>query len=406
MLGSNSKQNKAVNVRLVLAQIATQGPLSRADIARSTFLSKQTITNQVDELIALQLVQEAGIKKEKVGKPSTMLLLQDHAYFTIGLRLWPDRLELALCSLTGQLLQQSNSPVPAEQQLHSCRTLIEQLCQQHHIDYQQLLGVGMTQVQPGHASLIQQQQQRQLFQQQLATALQLPVVAAQTAAACAAYHLLHGEARQLQSFCYIHLGQSIEAALVYHRTLLLGQNGFSGALGEIFVTPEQDHSTGDFGRLNDFVSMHSLQQFISKKMALPESQQSSLILSESLTPQQADKLEPWLVAATEPMRVALHTLETLFNCQSIIIGGEVSDGLLDKLISKLRPFIPSIAQYGERQVPRLIKTPDAGAVALKGLSTLPLHAAIRADASHPVALPQHSSMTAAQQLLFAGDHPD
>ena len=108
MLGSNSKQNKAVNVRLVLAQIATQGPLSRADIARTTFLSKQTITNQVDELIRLQLVQEAGLKKEKVGKPSTMLLLQDHAYFTIGLRLWPDRLELALCSKTGQRLHQSN----------------------------------------------------------------------------------------------------------------------------------------------------------------------------------------------------------------------------------------------------------------------------------------------------------
>jgi len=406
MLGSNSKQNKAVNVRLVLAQIATQGPLSRADIARTTFLSKQTITNQVDELIRLQLVQEAGIKKEKVGKPSTMLLLQDHGYFTIGLRFWPDRLELALCSLTGQLLQQSCSAVPAEQQLHSCRALIEQLCQQHHIDYQQLLGVGMTQVHNGSSSLIEQQQQRQLFQQQVATALQLPVVAAQTAAACAAYHLLHGEARQLQSFCYVHLGQTIEAALVYHRTLLLGQNGFSGALGEIFVTPDQDHSTGDFGRLNDFVSTHSLQQFISKKMAVPESQQSSLILSESLTPQQADKLEPWFLAATEPMRVALHTLETLLNCQSIIIGGEVSDWLLDKLLSKLRPFIPSIAQYGERQVPRLIKTPDAGAVALKGLATLPLHAAIRADASHPVALPQHSNMTAAQQLLFAGDLAD
>lgn len=406
MLGSNSKQNKAVNVRLVLAQIATQGPISRADIARNTFLSKQTITNQVDELIALQLVMEAGIKKEKVGKPSTMLRLQDQYYFTLGLRLWPDRVEMALCSLTGHILQQQSWPLPAQEQLNGCRMLVEQLCQRQGISYQQLLGVGMTQITESHASLMHKQQQRQLFQQQLASALQLPVVAEQTAAACAAYHLLHGEARQLESFCYVHIGQTIEAALVYHRTLLLGQHGFSGALGEIFVTPEQDHLTGDFGRLNDFASTSSLQHFLSKKLNMPATQSANVAMYETLPPLQAEKLEPWFVMATEPMRVAIHTLETLLNCQSIILGGEVSDWLLDRLISKLRPFIPSIAQYGDRQVPRLIKTPQAGTIALKGLATLPLHTSIRVDASHQLALPPIDVMTACQQLLFAQDPSD
>ena len=230
--------------------------------------------------------------------------------------------------------------------------------------------------------------------------LQLPVVAANTAAACAAYQLLHGEARQLSSFCYIHLGQHIDSAIVFERRLLSGQHGLTGALGDIFVTPEQDHSTGDFGRLNDFASVYALQQFVDKK--LPGLQLDSPETFERLA-EQTDKLAPWFDRATEPMRVAIHTLESLFNCQTIIIGGEVSTWFLDKLISKLRPFIPSIAQYGQRDVPRLIKTPQVELVAMQGLTTLPLHAALRPDQAQQVQLPPSAKLDRRQQLLFGVD---
>lgn len=401
MKGSNSKQNKSLNLRLVLSQIATQSPLSRADLARATLLTKQTITNLVDELIAHQLVIETGQLKAGVGKPSTMLMLNGPGLFSLGIRVWPLRLELALSDLTGQLL--AHQTVARQSEL----SLVSQVCsfsqeflQQSGHTHGQLLGAGLTIVTATTAEPEQRHQELQLLQQQLAGALQLPIIAAHTAAACAAYQLLHGEARQLDSFCYIHLGQQIDTAMVFERRLLLGQHGLTGALGDIFVTPDQDHHTGDFGRLNDFASVRSLQQFVDKK--LPGLALDSTDGFERLAAS-ADKIMPWFDRATEPMRVAIHTLETLFNCQTIIIGGEVSTWFLDKLISKLRPFIPSIAQYGPRDVPRLIKTPQVEQVAMQGLTSLPLHAALRPEQAQQVQLPLASVLDARQQLLFGAD---
>jgi len=396
MKGSNSKQNKSVNLRLVLSQVVTHAPVSRADIARATHLTKQTITNLIDELLAAQLVVETGIKKEKVGKPSTMLMLNSQLCFSLAIRVFAPQVEVALCQLDGTVLGHLRQQV-ATTQTETAHQLVNRLLDEHQIKPEQLLGAGLTLVQAGDVAIEQRQQQHQLLQQQLIGLLQLPVAIEHTAAACAAFHLLHGEAKLLDSFCYIHLGQQIDAALVYDRKLLLGHNGLTGALGEIFVTPDLDEKTSELGRLNDFVSVASLESFIRKKQ--PQLLQQSLL---SLNAESAgDKLDPWFALSTEPMRIAIHTLESIFNCQTIIIGGEVSSWFLDKLISRLRPFIPSVAQFGAREVPRLIKTPDVEHIALKGLGSLPLHAAIRLDAADTIGLPPASALTPLQQLVFS-----
>lgn len=403
MKGSNSKQNKSLNLRLLLAEIATQAPLSRAALARATALTKQTVTNLVDELIQHQLVLEGGQLKQGVGKPSTMLTLNGQGLYCAGIRVFAQRLEYAISDFSGRFIGMQTAAcvagTPLSEQISALQT---EVLTALGLAPEQLLAAGFTLVSAEADPLVRHQQQ-QLLQQQLAGALALPICSAHTAAACAAYQLLHGEARQLQSFGYIHLGQQIECALVFNRQLLSGQHGLTGALGELFVTPEQDHSTGDFGRLNDFASVHSLQKFVAKKWPGLQLDQPAAFAELAAN---ADKLTPWLERATEPLRVAIHSLETLFNCQTIIIGGEVNAWLLDRLISRLRPLIPSIAQYGSRAVPRLIKTPDVERMALQGLAALPLHQAIRPDQRGSLQLPAAAVLDARQQLLFAAaDEP-
>lgn len=398
MKGSNSKQNKSLNLRLLLSEIATQGPLSRADLARATSLTKQTITNLIDELVRHQLVIEVGQLKQGVGKPSTLLTLNSGSLMCLALRLWPDRLELAVSDLSGQFIGMHSASLQATQAVApQVQAQLAVLLQQLSLQPAQLLAAGFSQISTQTDPLLRHQQQ-QLMQQQLAGVLQLPVCGAHTAAACAAYQLLHGEARQLQSFCYIHLGQQIDCALVFNRQLLSGQHGLSGALGDIFVTPDQDHSNGDFGRLNDFASLQSLQRFVEKKWPGLQLENPAAF---DIMAQQSARLSPWLELTTEPLRVAIHTLESMFNCQTIIIGGDLSTWLLDLLISRLRPLIPSIAQHGSRDVPRLIKTPDVERIALKGLASLPLEQATRTGVATDIALPEHLQLDARQQLLFA-----
>jgi len=394
--GSNSKQNKALNLRLVLSEIVTQGPISRVEISRNTHLTKQTITNMVEELLELELILETGIKKEgSVGKPSKMLNLNKVGTYSFALRVFPNKLEAGIFTLTGQAIKTKTVNYQNDNILLAIKELYATLLQDSEITTQQILGAGVTYANREHHNLATFQE-HMVFKQELANTLSLPIATESTASACAAYQMLYGEAKQLHSFICIHISDVIEAAVVYDRNILLGQNGLTGAIGELFVTPETDEKTVELGRLNDFSSLNSLKKHLGK--TFKDHQELSEYCQSN-----PERFSIWLEGAAEPMRIAIHSLETLLNCQTIIIGGDVSSWFLDKFITQLRPYIPSIAQYGDRDVVRLIKTPQVESISLKGAATLPLHATLAIGNMQTLSLPQGSNLQSVHSLIYLAD---
>ncbi|WP_286234554.1 ROK family transcriptional regulator [Thalassotalea sediminis] len=396
MKGSNSKQNKALNLRLALSEIVTQGPISRVEISRRTHLTKQTITNMVEELLEIGLIEEIGIKKEgAVGKPSKMLNLKDESVYSFALRIFPTKIQAGIFSLKGNEVARKNIDYDKADIFSEIAQLFNTLLAENSLTSAQILGVGAIFVNETHHTLSSYQQGLE-FKQQLADTLSLPVATETTASACAAYQMLYGEAKQLHSFICVHLSDVVEAAVVYDRKILLGKNGLTGAIGELFVTPETDEKTLELGRLNDFASLTSLKQFLNFDAVSHEE-----LAQHCQENQKAFFM--WLEQAAEPMRIAIHSLETLLNCQTIIIGGDVSSWFLDKFITQLRPYIPSIAQYGDLDVVRLIKTPHVEEVPLKGAATLPLHAALSIDNMQTLSLPTIGSLQSLQRAIYLGN---
>ncbi|ATC96518.1 ROK family transcriptional regulator [Pseudoalteromonas tunicata] len=394
MKGSNSKQNKALNLRLVLAQIVTLGPISRIEIARNTHLTKQTITNMVEELLAANLVQELGVKKQgSVGKPSQMLSINKTAAYTLGFRINEHDIEAGIFTLDGDQINRLTMPYQSNDLLKQAQFLFETLLRASQLATTSILGAGLS---FSHVKqrTVESYQQSKALQLLLAEALDLPIAMETTASACAAYQMLFGEAKELHSFVYVHISEVIESAVVYNRKIILGQNGLTGAMGDLFVTPETDDTTAELGRLNDFASLASLKTMINQ----PDLSNEQLMHYYQTHPQ---KFENWFEQAAEPMRIALHTLESILNSQTIILGGDINDAFLDKFITQLRPFIPSIAQFGERKVVRLVKTPDVENIALKGIATLPLHAALNHENMQTLHLEHSDTMlTPIQQLIY------
>ena len=65
------------NRSLVLQSLFHTGPLSRADIARETGLTRVTVSDLVGDLLTEQLVEELGTRPEaRVGKPATLVGLR------------------------------------------------------------------------------------------------------------------------------------------------------------------------------------------------------------------------------------------------------------------------------------------------------------------------------------------
>lgn len=396
MKGSNAKQNKALNLRLALPQIVALGPISRVEIARNTNLTKQTITNMVETLLEHDLVSEVGIKKaEGAGKPSKMLCFNEKAAYSIAIRIMENELFVGMFKLNGDCINSLTTLFSPNELVSKATYLVNTLVNIENIDSSKVLAVGLA-MQDSNNFALDAHKVAKETQVALAESLNLPVALESTASACAAYQMLFGEAQTLQSFVYVHIGNRVESSVVYNRDILLGQNGLTGALGDIFVTPETDNDTGELGRLNDFSSLNSL------KAALNIDNQKHDDFLANLT---ADNklLESWVNRAEEPMRIAIHTIESIFNSQTIILGGDINEWLLDTLIKQLRPYIPSIAQYGERQVIRLIKTPEVSQITQKGIATLPLYAALGFENHHILYCPTALQATPLQALIYALD---
>jgi predicted NBD/HSP70 family sugar kinase len=101
--GDARRHNRA----LVLRTVFRDGPLSRADVARATGLTRVTISDLVAELLSEGLVEELGVREGegRVGKPATLLGVVADARYTITLDLSDDeRFLAALVDLGGKVL--------------------------------------------------------------------------------------------------------------------------------------------------------------------------------------------------------------------------------------------------------------------------------------------------------------
>lgn len=93
------------NLALVLQAILVDPQLSRADIARSTGLTKVTVSDLVAELIADGLVQESGPSDQtRPGKRGTLLTVNQSGRDIVALDVSaPDTIRGAIVSLTGEI---------------------------------------------------------------------------------------------------------------------------------------------------------------------------------------------------------------------------------------------------------------------------------------------------------------
>ena len=91
------------NLALVLQAILVEDHLSRADIARSTGLTKVTVSDLVAELIADDLVRESGPSEgNRPGKRGTLLTVNPSGRDIVALDVSaPDTIRGAIVSLTG-----------------------------------------------------------------------------------------------------------------------------------------------------------------------------------------------------------------------------------------------------------------------------------------------------------------
>lgn len=377
--GTNLEQAKSHNRRVVIEAIRTNGPLSRAALARMTALSIQTVSNIVEELVSSKLLKAGAPQKIARGQPITPYSINPDGAYSIGLELEKDHAVGVLTDLSGRVRDRIERPVDRptpEQAMPILAGIVEALQTKVRFKRDRLLGVGIAM--PGRyaAEGVTSLSPATLpgwqdfpVASELARLIGVPVRVENDATAAAIGERLHGVARGLHSFVYLFLGRGIGAGMFLDGHLYRGSHQNAGEIGHIVVVPNgRPCPCGKRGCLDRYVSLGSAYEHLGIEISRKQSMEEI----ETLLNANREATDAWVESAVEPMRQTIDFLELAFDPQAIVLGGSMPPSLLKRLADRLEPLYPPVDPAADRSLPRILIGASGGDTAVLGSAALPI----------------------------------
>lgn len=134
---------KKINRSLILKEIKTEQPISRAQIAKKLSLSKSTVSAIVDELLTKKLVIELGEKSSPKGggRPALMLGYNPDSAYGIGLDIDRVRILVIISNLVGDIV--FKKVVKMTNQVNEIIDLVKQCIREANIPEEKIIGMGI-----------------------------------------------------------------------------------------------------------------------------------------------------------------------------------------------------------------------------------------------------------------------
>lgn len=134
---------KTLNQRTVLQAIRHAGPLSRADLAAQTGLTRPTISSIVSDLLSEGWVQEVGEGTSSGGRRPVLLTFNARSRWVVGAEVGAGHVRAVLCDLQGGVTARSRHRTEGESAVHNLalvwRAIRDVLAQAGDV---QLAGIG------------------------------------------------------------------------------------------------------------------------------------------------------------------------------------------------------------------------------------------------------------------------
>ena len=364
---------------VVMEAVRLHGRLTRADIARLTALTPQTISNIASELQKLGFLNALTPEKGTRGQPATPFVINPDGAYSIGLQIDQNMMVAVVVDLSGRVRGRCtlavDHPTPA-QALPLVRDVIETLRKSSDADWSRVLGVGLAVPGPfgveglsavGPTTLPGWQDLS--IAQQVGEAIGMPVIMENDATAAAIGERLHGVARTFRSFTYLFIGTGLGAGMFHDGHLYKGAGHNAGEIGHMIVVPEgRACPCGNRGCLERYVSLQAAYEALEigdLAHATPQ-----MLLDPS--PAARTRLDAWLDEAAQRLRQAVNILESLLDAEAVVIGGFLPSSVLALLIERLEPLHTSVAARRNRQSPRVIAGLAGHDTAALGAAALPI----------------------------------
>jgi predicted NBD/HSP70 family sugar kinase len=253
-------QTRAHNAALVLRALYDLGPISRADIARLTGLTRTSVGELVSDLEGEGLAVDVGRGPSTGGKQPTLVAVNANARTIITLDLGERTFTAALANLRGELAARTSRDLDGcdgEQAIDVVHDLIEEVRAAATTPILGI-GVGTPGIVDGSGTIrwaVSLDWQDLPLARLLTERHGLPtVVANDSRAAAFATYLFKGDVRPA-NLVVIKVGRGIGAGLVLRDQLFGGDDEAAGEIGHVVVDPDGvECRCGRFGCLETVAS--------------------------------------------------------------------------------------------------------------------------------------------------------
>ncbi|WP_046167513.1 ROK family transcriptional regulator [Chromobacterium vaccinii] len=352
--GTNLEYARSHNRRAVLETVRLNGQLTRADLARLTALTPQTVSNIAAELLdAGMLLAGQPLREGARGQPAIPLTLNPDGAYAVGMQLDHQMLVALALDLSGRVRARLEAPVrhpSPDEALPLISDLLQRLRRESGLDWGRLLGLGL--VMPGPFGVEGMTSVgpttlpgwEGVDAAALERTLGLPVLLEKDATAAAIGERLYGMASELRNFVYLFIGAGLGAGLFLDGRLYTGGRRNAGEVGHMMVVPAgRPCDCGNRGCLERYVSLQALYE----ELGIAG---SPLATPEHLAARGIDAAgERWLDAAAGPLRQAINILESMLDIDAVVLGGLLPPVWQEALMARLHPLPLSVrSSSGER----------------------------------------------------------
>lgn len=338
MKKATQQQTKEHNRNLVLSTIFNCDSISRAEIARTTSLTRTTVSEIVAELMAEGLVNEIGLGTSQGGKNPILLSLAEDSRYLIGIDLAHSEFLGAVTNLRGKIRLMTSQPVPnssGNEALNAIYAILDRLAE---TSLQPIVGIGVAT--PGLVNTaegvilnaVNLDWQNLPLAKLLQDRYHLPtyVLNDSQAAAMGEYH--YGEGHQTDNnLVVINVRQGIGAGIIIDHRLFQGDGGGAGEIGHVVVVPEGGLRCrcGNHGCLETVASARALIQQ-AKEIALktngvfPPEHEIDLDAIQQAFEAGNPLVQHMVLNTARHMGLAISSLVGTLNIHKVVLTGEMA----------------------------------------------------------------------------------
>jgi predicted NBD/HSP70 family sugar kinase len=368
---------RQINDRVVLQALRVHGSLAKADLARLTGFTAQTIGQITARLDADGLLSHAEPVRGRVGQPSVPLGLAPDGAFALGVHIGRRSADWLLVDFTGQVREHLSMDydfpdVPVL--LPAIRRNLHQLLRGLGARRERVVGVGVAapfQLGGWHRLLgLSAARSRAWNQIDLAAEVQgfteLPVSFARDSSAACVAELLQGRGRELRSFLYLFMDTFVGGALVLDSRLHRGLHGNAGAVASMPLRTARGKDLPP--QLVSQASVWGLEQRLRDHGLDPLAAYDARALQPPWLPHS----RAWLVQSAQALAQCITSGIAFLDVDAVVLDGAVAPELLGALCDRTRDALDAYDWEG-LQRPRLELGGIGSDARALGGALLPLH---------------------------------